>query len=479
MVQLVRITTQDTTGLFENTFNEDITIEKNSKVALHSMTCEISTQQITIDAQNDTLFSKLAGGNSASAYKESHLEHNTYTSANFEGLLKDAETKLNSVSAYRTSDIGLQWEAELNTHKKVVFNVKLGKYVQPISTDPEIMALVGYKNVSKSTPLATSYMRNGGGNLTNDAFIWFNSPNCKGACSFSAKMTVGSQKGFQIAYLAAPPNATTATIQPEDIMHGIRLVGTQSANPDGVIPTYVTYLNGITNVSNVVALVNDYLSIDTGQGKIVGNIYRANLNDPIELFSYDYDHTTDLFPVVIFSGDETVRVGGIKYNSDPVYNVVNTMKIKPIDESVGVPIPKYAQNASIKELKFGDIDLALILGFKQTSNYSNGAVIECSFVSDKSFTMADLADSFVLELLNIPLDSYDGLTNQRRNILHTIVQTDAIRERLTYTAPYPLYIDMKNAHRISLREIRARILREDLTQVTLNGFSQLTLLISE
>ena len=490
MVQLIRITTDDNAGLFNNQFNDDLVIEKNSKVALHSMTCEISTKLITIDAQNDEISFKLAGGTtSQDPYKVCNLSHGTYNASTVQNLLDNATVKMNSQIQCTNAEVGRQWNVFVDTSKKVDFNLRIGAYIQPTSTDPKITALIGMTNVAASTPATTkAFERSGGTPGQLDAFMWFKSPCCKGASSFSARIYQRTNnEGFIIAYLAAPPTSSTTAINLADILYGIEFVGT-SSTPGGGTPFYNVISNGSVfqtvkqpSVDATAGDVsNDYLSLDTGGGAIKANIYHGNAI-PIELFSYPYDHATDLFPVLIFKGDVEAKANGIKFNSDPVYNVSLTDLQTPVIDAADYELSIPNSGTSVqtnKALKFGDVDLAFMLGFGQTT-YISPPSNEYIFKGETTFNLSDLADSFVIELLNIPLTSYDGLTHQRRNILHTVVQTDMVRERLTYTAPYPLYIDMKNANKILLREVRARILREDLTAVDLNGFSQITLLISE
>jgi hypothetical protein len=63
------------------------------------------------------------------------------------------------------------------------------------------------------------------------------------------------------------------------------------------------------------------------------------------------------------------------------------------------------------------------------------------------------------------------------NLLSVIPQFDAVRERLVYSAIYPVFLSLNNPYRINLREIRARILKEDLTEISTTGYSQITILI--
>jgi hypothetical protein len=227
------------------------------------------------------------------------------------------------------------------------------------------------------------------------------------------------------------------------------------------------------------------MSIDSGYNPVSKrvemqfNVYRGNARNEIYT-DFDYDNSKDYFPVIIFTGATNFGVNSIRVCSDPHYNVLNTVldDTDAINEGFTTR-PDAGSNKGIKEIVFNDIDLAKLFGYKLTSYSSLAKVSSHEFKSENAFELADYADSFVIELLNIPILSYDGLTNQRRSILHTITQTSEIRERLTYTAPFPLFLEMSNANEMTVRRIRARILREDLSSVITSGLSQITLLIGD
>jgi hypothetical protein len=124
-----------------------------------------------------------------------------------------------------------------------------------------------------------------------------------------------------------------------------------------------------------------------------------------------------------------------------------------------------------------DAELASFFGFKQTIYSNSPRNTTWILTSEDYFQPADFSDSFIVELLNLNVDSYDGLTKERRNFLHCIVQADIIRNRLTYTAPYLLWLDIKNTNKLSIRNLKARLLKEDLSQVNLLGISQITVII--
>jgi hypothetical protein len=458
MVKLIRLTTQDPNGYYNNEFHSELIIPANSKIALHSLTAEINTESITIDAQNDNIKFKMQ--KSEEEFRSIHIENGFYSSSNFNSLFTDITLKMNRLMQYTPNEIGRQWRVGVNTNKKVMFENTFGENIQPsVSANTKLGSL----NVATvSTGKKSS--RDGGIVGNTDAFFYMKSPQCKGSSSLRAKVFNVNTKNCIIGYTSTPQNTNTTLIDLATIKYGIKL------NGDGLNYSYIK--DGITTSSTTLKNVNDYFSIDAYASQIFLNIYRDN-DGTITLNSYSYDHTTDLFPVIIFLGDSTSILSNIQFSSDPFYNILNTTSDAP---ELTVSIPTISQNATIRVINFMDADLAKFLGYKQTS-YESDNLLNIDFPAFYAFQPADFSDSFVIELLNLNVDSYDGLTKERRNFLHTIVQADIVRNRLTYTAPYLLFLDMKNSQPLSLRQIKARMLKEDLSQVNLTGISQITLII--
>ena len=79
---------------------------------------------------------------------------------------------------------------------------------------------------------------------------------------------------------------------------------------------------------------------------------------------------------------------------------------------------------------------------------------------------------------NLQLESYDGLVSQRKNILYTIDSSDDTG-KLVYEVPNPIYIDLNNQAPIALRNIRARILNNDYSDIKLLERGFMTILIQK
>jgi hypothetical protein len=96
----------------------------------------------------------------------------------------------------------------------------------------------------------------------------------------------------------------------------------------------------------------------------------------------------------------------------------------------------------------------------------------------KQFKPLNLSDSFVVQLLSLKIDSYDGLTGGRENVLAVIPESDNAA-RLLYTPPYPLFLDLNNNKPLSIRNFSARVLRNDFSEVETVGLSVLTVIITD
>jgi hypothetical protein len=71
----------------------------------------------------------------------------------------------------------------------------------------------------------------------------------------------------------------------------------------------------------------------------------------------------------------------------------------------------------------------------------------------------------------------DSMSKQHKNFLAVIPNDTLIVERVSYIAPVLLWIDLNNRDNLNLRQLKARIIREDLSPIFCYGLSQLVLLI--
>jgi len=484
-MKLIRLTTDDRGANFKNTFNEDIIIEPFSKIALHSLTTQVQTEQIVIDAQNNEV-----GFNIAGSQKQIFLKHGIYDKENIDIFFNDFTTKLNESLSYNESELSRQFFVSTSANK-FTLQLKTGTRMDPIPNfNNADYKFLGKKNVKLNTP--KSITRDGGVALSNDSFLYLNSPICKGCGSFRARIfsnTNIADGGFIIALLSEPVNENTETIDPSKIVFGVRFVDTTQP--------YKIYKNGEEKPSTVSPVVltpdgigpigqNDYITLDSYRGEIRAVVANTAVLDPsrangLIIDSIPYNHTDDLYPVIICVSANTT-ISDIICASDPFYNDSNNKNYVTEDYTFGaIPSMKINKTANTF-LTFNDIDLAKIVGFTSNRIPINGTKQtdldgSLEYQGTLQLSFRDVADSYLFELMNINIGSFDSLKKQHMNLLSVIPQFDEIKERLIYSPAYPIFLSLNNPYKINLREVRARLLKEDLTGVATIGYSQATILI--
>ena len=127
-------------------------------------------------------------------------------------------------------------------------------------------------------------------------------------------------------------------------------------------------------------------------------------------------------------------------------------------------------------LTFESTTLAQYLGFNSASNDSETTQ---NFVlhSENNFESGLKYDNLIVELMNLQVDSYDGLERGRRNIIATIPTQSDADGVIVNEASNLIFIDLDNAQPRYFRNIKARILYGDLTSVKTIGLTSLSLII--
>ena len=101
-----------------------------------------------------------------------------------------------------------------------------------------------------------------------------------------------------------------------------------------------------------------------------------------------------------------------------------------------------------------------------------------NWVAQKKFNPLYFNDNFLLELRNIALDSYDGLKEQRKNVLSFISKDDSSGQ-FNYEVNTPIFIDLNNKKELLVRNIEANLLYGDYSKLAIQSDASMTLLIKE
>lgn len=116
-MRLIRLQTDDNNCVFDNSFNTDIIIEPNAKIALQNVAIVKNVVKVAITSENNTVSYKL--NQSGAPEQTVKLELDNYSKDNYTTLFTDMTNKLNKSlnSTTHPSNVGQEWRVSLDDGK--------------------------------------------------------------------------------------------------------------------------------------------------------------------------------------------------------------------------------------------------------------------------------------------------------------------------------------------------------------------------
>lgn len=495
-MKLVRLTSTEPTAYFDNTFNDDITIGANGKVALHSLTTETTKSTIEIDASNETLEIQIQNG---SIYQPK-LQNRTYDQSTQGVLFADIGNQINDLldgnkdvddetSLPSGAQIGMMFKCDLASTTKTQTGKIFIKYETANETDMEPsvpITWISHNVNSAGTTKQKIYSMKEEDDDDDNTYIANIIPLTVGCGQFSAKLTtlgttIGGTEGVFIGITTTKPN-TDYPPEIADCEFGITI----PASGEDINVNYGS--EDYTAINSCVP--DDRIGFERYSGAWHAVKYDSTLADQRQeikvvddgenvsqyLDARAGDGDGPFYIIVRFLSAAThVAIGSIRWTPN-AYQWTSPPSAKHL--GVGPQNPQkdtqgYLQMAA---------SLASYMGYNQVRYPSVGT----TKLTTKSYTFsADiiqrsglLADSFYVELLSLNLNGYDGLTNGRKSILAVIPMSDNDNVIL-HQVPTPIFISLNNQYETTLRTIRARVLTADGSQILTEGLSTLTLLFDD
>tara|TARA_R110001592_G_scaffold1469_1_gene8780 strand:- start:1331 stop:3019 length:1689 start_codon:yes stop_codon:yes gene_type:complete len=345
--------------------------------------------------------------------------------------------------------------------------------------------------------------------------------------------------GFTIALSARNPHTATGTFTDADIVAGIQVLSVTDANMDGATPTvalpYSTIINGVATASavntNAVGgqlgftkrVAPAYSNVDprmdhielaiTGNdatsatsacdgANIEMNVYRrtdnttpagqnvfiknslattpyaSHLERGADLYAYIFIHGT----VSAVGGAFNCRLQKPRYTADPFMEnenppAVALQNIVEEIETIGAK-PEPPKVSTLHNINFGEQEVYLWLGYSVglQPNQSGRNVI---FKAQSRFGANITADAFLVQLLNLKVESYDAhITKQSRQNILSVIPADNENNRIVYEPNNLLFIDLNNKFPLKISNLRLRIVRQDYSEVPTRNLSSITLIIN-
>ena len=522
-MKLIRLTSTSDNGTFDNSFNNDIVIPANSELSLGSLSLELAPKDITIDGNNNTIVYEVANGQGATV----SLDQARYTSETAKTILfQDMSNKMNlSLDGNRGGvakesmptgiQIGMQFKAGVvdptypDTMKKA-YTGKFGMAYQ-IKNERQLettsWALTNVKAVG--TGNTTTYSRNDGASGNELSYALSKHPITKGCGSLLTKLHVyeensgasaGNVNGVFIG-ITTKANATTRA----ECEFGFQA----PYDEGGTSGEFIKFLLGTSSDFGGTATTvpaGSYIGLETIEGVVYGVYYqddgsggydRGFLDDKATealtvskytLLSKADGSPKDYYVMIMFfgaTGDTQIRE--FKWSPDAWNNSTTTEDLRiDLGHGLGVgPTPSPVAGSGFIEFQ---PSLSKFLGYQNPRIPLSGSskLGRPNFIWNGSFQFSgvNLSDSYYVELLSLNVDSYDGLTSGRKNILAVVPQleqtnTSSNENVVIYEPSYPVFLDLRNDAPITLRNIRARVVYSDGSAIVTNALSVMSLLFKK
>lgn len=507
-MRLLRLTTRQPTADFEAVYNSDIVLKPNSKIALQSVSIDSDPIGINVESSNNQINYEI----NDSYAKNVQLTKRSYTTTNIDELLTDITDKLNDSVIFDVNDpgsnspkaLGLQWKASKEDTNRVTIEYDRGipdNYKDNWSLKDTVFtarsATNNQYNLSMSDNDSTE-------NFDKNCILPI--PLAKGNGYFRCRTRLLNQgsnvKQGYIMGLYNDGDMTNDNIDFAKIVYGVRVnintgTGQRFYKPiiNGVEGA-TTNMNSYTNNSPR-ANPNEFQEVTINGNQVNINIYRANSSVPTTLNSSPLIYNQeDLRPVVVFFGNKaTTVIDNVRMTPDPFFEPANPIVLNvtgDYGEDITAPVRPTGASVSVDDanvLIFNSAVLANFLGYDfqripliGTRDSGNGGNT-CVYEAARQFTVVQEADAMLVQLMNLQVESYDSYSDiitygngQRTNILAVIPSKDEAG-KVVYEPNERFFLDLDNREPIYLRNLHIRVLREDYSDININGLATVVVLI--
>jgi len=565
-------------AIFEAFFNDDLTIEPNAQLALHSCALNRGISEIIVDGINrgleftfDETADRAGAVAPATGLKRIALTEGVYTKTNILDLLAEMERLMNATLKHptdaeveavaagpnpagpRTRDIGSQVKIGIGQNEFLNIGMKGLSLTAMMPTTPAdsdtYPKTIVAANVLGSSSRITGAVGSGAvGNVAFTSHVRSQATFIKGCGVFQARIKKmfhnSAQSGFLIGLLenTAHHQAKLAagSVTPANYTYAIRTnVSGNFADNYQFLVNDQTIQHGAyqdagfapRKTSNPVGQgaggagaqgplsQNDIVSISLTDGNIELKVYQvqaallgsANTQTEVRtILSTPYQYYNEVgisagsqksyIPIVTLFGETAnTHLDRVIINLDPYDPEVQNVELSEPgfldNEGVGnltVPVPRPLRDnvQTIHNVIFDSETLANFLGFRnQQLNVAlteggarNNPAAVVTFTADNSIKLILQTNTYLVELLNVPLNSFHSARQGRANILSPIPITEGNTNddgRVQYEPNNLLYLNVNNENRLSLRNMRARVIADDFSEILIEGNAELNILIKE
>lgn len=528
-MKLLRTTSTDPTGLFNVFLNQDLKLEPFSKIALGQISAALVDDILIVNGLNDVLqFSTKTG---AASIRTVRLRHGTYNATNRGTLLEQlavdidralgkfttAGTKVtiadgNNIGKSCRLTIGKQpadsGKVIIQIHQSKAWSHATGTPI-PGAAGPELVKNIfkinGDPQLAITGTTEQAVRLNSVANTVDPSFTrstFFDANLCAGVGVFRVRLNnlSGSSGAGDLGYTIGLTRQHPSNIIGGDGGKALTLndlhIGISAMNPynnggygfissDGTTSTVVPANPAVTPNNTVTGTEKDVVSIEICNGRVRCVIYQHDAGNPNEPFTrviYDINHDDKipLFGVIIMHGKSgSVDLKDIKYTGNPYSDTSGpTLSLETDVTYLGKATPgRQITVQTENSLIFNNLSVAQWLGYQNliyTLRGERATAPNVNFRADDVFKAATENDLYLVEMLNIQLESYDTFEAGRKNIL-AVVPYDDSGGKVTYDPNNLIFLDLNNKEPINLTSLKFRLVRADYSAPELIGITSAVL----
>ena len=482
-----------TTCSFNNNFQDNLVLPPFSKLAFLNASIDTMETEIVIDNTNNKLSYSL---NSGLDKEEVTLTNAVYTKKELDKLLLDMRAQFNnSVFLVEATTgwlgyVGLEWNVTVR-----LFKVNIEYKRSALESYEESLDFEGTDIEFDDTTETVGVYNNPTYTSTEYSEVaMLPVPVAKGFGTIRTQIDLlergGTQNLASNGFVIGFSKINLSTIEPSDFTESMITYGLKVSLTNASDPRYITFLDGVGTTVTAGTLTptyngesdpdNDYLDVSINGSNIQIGVY-SSVDDYVNLTQHPYTAEQNLYPFIAFNtGSDFTIASNLAMTPSPYFplktkgqNLLGSQPPIPPEPALGIGTVNFeSRNGEVNS-----IELAKFLGYNQISLSTGDIVPEFTFVAQTNFQGANLANSFIVELQNIQLQSYDGFKEGRKNILYFMSQ-DSSDGYLHFEVNTPQPIDLNNKNEILLRNIRARILDDNYTPILIDSPAYMTMIVS-
>tara|TARA_R110002153_G_scaffold40286_2_gene115396 strand:+ start:733 stop:2289 length:1557 start_codon:yes stop_codon:yes gene_type:complete len=506
-MKLLRTTTTDSTGLFNAFLNQDLQIPPYSKIALGQLSSAVRKDVLVIDGTNDTVQFKTKDAGDLRIIKLAHGNYDTDNKTAFLEQLADAIDKAIGVFAIDGDKVTIADGNNIGKGCRLTKGVHIpnaGKVILQIhqskswSHYPELtsnifkLATVPQLEITGTTSEANIRLKSALDTVDNGytRATFFSHNMCQGVGVFRVRLnnlagTSATNSGYTIGLTSINPATFMAGSAARALTLNDLYVGISAINPFDADGNYgvITSSTGTSTVTPAAPAVTpnnagaatekDVASIEICNGRLRCVIYQNDAgNDPHTRVIHDvpYDSSVTLYGVIVVHGKSSqTDLRDIKFTGNPFTDIAPT-SLSLDSTYLGASTPSRQITASTNNtLIWPNISVSQWFGYEQLTYIKRGNP-NVDFVADSIFKASIENDLYLVEMLNIQLESYDTFEQGRKNIL-AVVPYDDVNAKVTYDPNNLVFLDLNNKETINLTSVKFRLVRADYSAPELIGIT--------